>query len=52
MTDDGVPQQIQWRMTMCDEGLRLGGETLIKGGPLYFNARCTQAAFLARPPPH
>jgi hypothetical protein len=34
---------------MREEGLQLGGETLISGGPLYFNARCAPAPENADP---
>ena len=37
--DDGVPQQVQWRLQTSEaEGLVLGGDTLCPAGPVYFNA--------------
>ena len=39
--DDGVPQQLQWRLKTCEGGLCLGDQTLVPEGPLYFNALCT-----------
>ena len=41
-SDDGVPQQVQWRLDVQKpDGLVLGGQTLLPPGPLYFNARCS-----------
>jgi hypothetical protein len=41
-TDDGVPQQVQWRL-QSPSGLELGGQTLLPPGAVYFNALCTVA---------
>ena len=38
-TDDGVPQQVQWRL-QSGEGVELGGQALLPPGPVYFNALC------------
>ena len=41
-TDDGVPEQVQWRL-QTDDGLVLGGQTLVPPGPCYFNMLYTPA---------
>lgn len=40
--DDGFPRQVQWRLHTSDaeEGLVLGGDTLLPAGAVYFNAKC------------
>ena len=40
-TDDGVPQQVQWRLRTSEEGITLGGQELVPKGDCYFNALCT-----------
>jgi len=39
--DDGVPETIQWRLTVAEPGIRLGEQQLVPPGPVYFNARCS-----------
>ena len=37
--DDGAPEQVQWRLDCAnEEGLTLGGQTLLPKGSVYFNA--------------
>ena len=42
-TDGGVPEQVQWRLQTLDDGLVLGGQTLVPPGPCYFNMLYTPA---------
>ena len=36
--DDGMPEQLQFRLQCREPGLELGGQTLLPPGPVYFNA--------------